>query len=170
MSGSPPLSATSKRSAGSSRSTPSSTTPTSAHRRLSRARKPSLLVTPSASEARVELGAAPWRDGAGLHRRSKCRDAMGIHWPNQDPGWGLRVDRPIVSVRRDFCGYFAPNMRHLQGDPPESALRALATRRIPAQADSSAAPNPGAAARSCKIRASCANARGTAAAPGWRDR
>ena len=43
-------------------------------------------------------------------------------------------------------------MRHLQGDPPESVLQASTTRRIPAQADGSAAPVPGAAAASCTIR------------------
>ena len=50
-----------------------------------------------------------------------------------------------VSVRPHVYRDLAPSVRHLQGDPPESALRASATRRIPAQADSQAAPTIGAA-------------------------
>jgi len=41
-----------------------------------------------------------------------------------------------VSVRRDTYVERAPIACHLQGEPPESELRASATRRIPAQADS----------------------------------
>jgi len=65
-----------------------------------------------------------------------------------------RVRHQAVSVRRDFYGNPALIMRHPQGDPPESVLRSSTTRRIPAQADSSAAPTIGAAAASCTIRAS----------------
>jgi len=64
-----------------------------------------------------------------------------------------RMRHQPVSVRRDFYGNPAPSVRHLQGDPPESVLRASTTRRIPARADSQAAPTIGAAAASCTIRA-----------------
>ena len=50
-----------------------------------------------------------------------------------------------VSVRPHVYRDLAPSVRHLQGDPPESALRASATRTMPAQADSQAAPTTGAA-------------------------
>jgi len=64
-----------------------------------------------------------------------------------------RVRHQARSVRRHFYGYPAPIVRHLQGDPPESVLQASTPRRIPAQADGSAAPTIGAAAASCTIRA-----------------
>jgi hypothetical protein len=64
-----------------------------------------------------------------------------------------RVRHKTLSVRRDSYRYPAPIARHLQGDPPESVLRASTTRRIPAQADASAAPTIGAAAAWCTIRA-----------------
>ncbi len=64
-----------------------------------------------------------------------------------------RMQHQALSIRRDIYVDPAPIMRHLQGDPPESILRASTTRRIPAPARSQAAPNPGATTISCTIRA-----------------
>src|SRR4051794_35893629 len=47
------------------------------------------------------------------------------------------------SVRQHLYRDPAPLALHLQGEPPEPDLRASTTRRIPAQADSSAAPPSG---------------------------
>jgi hypothetical protein len=58
-----------------------------------------------------------------------------------------------LSVRRDIYREIAPIALHLQGEPPEWMLQASNTRRIAAQADSSAAPSDGAATASCTIRA-----------------
>ena len=52
-----------------------------------------------------------------------------------------RMRHQPVSVRRDFYRDMAPIALHLQGDPPEPVLRPSATRRIPAQADSSSGPD-----------------------------
>ena len=58
---------------------------------------------------------------------------------------GAGVRDQALSVRRDIYREIAPIALHLQGEPPESMLQASNTRRIAAQADSSAAPTPGAA-------------------------
>ena len=54
-----------------------------------------------------------------------------------------RVRHQALSVRRDFYGETAPIALHPQGDPPEPVCRPSTPRRIPAQADSSAAPRSG---------------------------
>ena len=59
-----------------------------------------------------------------------------------------RVRHQALSARRDFYGNPAPIVRHLQGDPPKLDLRPSARRRIPARADSQAAPATGAATAS----------------------
>lgn len=75
--------------------------------------------------------------------------------PISDPGeqTAARMRHQTGSVRRNFYLHQTPIACHLQGDPPESELQASRTRRIPAQADSPAAPVPGAATAWCTIRA-----------------
>jgi hypothetical protein len=84
------------------------------------------------------------------HARQRPRERVGEPEPiralGQQRGAGMR-DQP-VSVRRNIYGETAPIALHLQGDPPEPGLCASATRRIPAQADSPAAPTTGAATAS----------------------
>jgi UDP:flavonoid glycosyltransferase YjiC (YdhE family) len=67
-----------------------------------------------------------------------------------------RMRDQALSVRRDIYREIAPIALHLQGEPPESMLQASNTRRIAAQADSSAAPTIGAATASCTIRVNMA--------------
>jgi hypothetical protein len=52
------------------------------------------------------------------------------------------VRHQALSVRHNINGETAPIALHLQGDPSRGGLRASATRRIPAQADSSTVPRP----------------------------
>jgi hypothetical protein len=61
---------------------------------------------------------------------------------------GTRVRDQALSVRRDIYREIAPIALHLHGEPPEWTLQASNTRRIAAQADSSAAPTIGAATAS----------------------
>jgi hypothetical protein len=80
------------------------------------------------------------------HRRQRAREL-----PRQPKAVG-RLRQPCragvrdqtLSVRSDFYGETAPIALHPQGDPPEPLCRPLTTRRIPAHADSSAAPTTGA--------------------------
>jgi hypothetical protein len=96
-------------------------------------------------------------DAAGIvaaaalaHRRQRPRERVGETDPVGRLGQQCRagVRHQPVSVRHNIYRDTAPIALHLQGDPPESELRASATRRIPAQADSPAAPTTGAAAAS----------------------
>ncbi len=72
--------------------------------------------------------------------------AFGQHSPETEnpQACGLRRwrDQPVCGQHNTY-GEPAPIALHPQGDPPEPGLRATATRRIPAQADSPAAPTPG---------------------------
>ena len=87
--------------------------------------------------------------------RQLARERLRQGDPVSDPGQqtAARVRHQADSVRRDIYVELAPIACHLQGDPPELELQALRTRRIPAPADSQAAPVPGAATGYCKIRA-----------------
>jgi hypothetical protein len=89
--------------------------------------------------------AAPLAD-----RRERSRQRISQPEPIGRLGQQRRtgVRDQSVSVRRHIYGQPAPIALHPQGDPPEPGLRALTTRRIPAQADSPAAPTIGAAATS----------------------
>ena len=94
--------------------------------------------------------AGPPRLQIAKAQRQRPRQPRLVGHPREQRA--ARVRHQALSVRRDFYGNPAPIVRHLQGDPPKLILQASRTRRIPAQADSKAAPVPGAAAASCTIR------------------
>jgi hypothetical protein len=101
-------------------------------------------------DAAAIVAASPQLQRAELPRQ-RPRQAGLVGDLGQQRAAGMR--HQARSVRRDFYLHPAPIMRHPQGDPPESALRPSASRRIPTQADSSAAPTIGAATVSSTIRA-----------------
>jgi hypothetical protein len=91
--------------------------------------------------ARVMTGAALAQPGQLLGQLLGQPRAVGH--PSQQAA--ARMRDQTGSVRRHFYLHQAPIAHHLQGEPPESDFRPSTSRRIPAQADSSAAPVPGAA-------------------------
>lgn len=82
------------------------------------------------------------------HRRQPLRERPRQPQPvgHLSQQRSARVTDQTVCVRPDIYGETAPIALHLQGDPLEPELRPSTSRRIPSQADSSAAPTTGAAA------------------------
>ena len=88
------------------------------------------------------------------HPRQRARELPRQPDPVSDLGQQrrARVRHQTVAVRAHGYRETAPIALHPQGEPPEPILQASNTRRIPARADSPAAPTTGAATAPCTIR------------------
>jgi hypothetical protein len=134
-------------------------------------RSPGTPSSPTRPLQATRLGHAPQRGRPGSHRRRQASPPdhgsrgrgmaasapLGPRKPGRQrpcqPGLvsdlgrhgAARVRHHPLSVRRHIYLHPAPIARDLQGDPPELVLEPSTSRRIPARADSQAAPTAKAA-------------------------